>query len=397
MNRASVTRTVSIPDAVRIDRFKRVPDLGPRILFFSGGSSLRSLSRRLTEYTHNSIHIICPFDSGGSSAVIRKAFNMLAVGDIRNRLNALADQTVHGNPEVYSLFAYRLPAAESSEKLRSKLLSMATGRDSLVTGIPNPMRRIIRNHIHSFLDTMPHGFDLRGANIGNILIAAGYLNNRRHIEPVIYMFSKLVEARGIVRPVTGLSYHLGAQLDSGKTVIGQHLLTGPAFAKLQSRVASVFLTKSLRSKKHAAVSIKRKIQDLIKSADLICYPFGSFYTSLIATLLPGGIGQAISETECPKVFIPNPSPDPEQFGMSLYDCVHTLVSYLKHSCGTAAPVKKLLQFVLIDSRSGLYPQPMQLQKIKKLGVQIIDTPLITDASRPLADDQKVIDVLLSLA
>ena len=40
--------------------------------------------RGLKHYTHNSIHLITPFDSGGSSAVIRRTFRVLSVGDIRN-------------------------------------------------------------------------------------------------------------------------------------------------------------------------------------------------------------------------------------------------------------------------------------------------------------------------
>ena len=90
--RLKIIREVDIPDPYRLELYKRVPELGPRILFFTGGSALRKTSRELIKYTHNSIHLITPFDSGGSSAVIREAFAMPAVGDIRNRLMSLADQ-----------------------------------------------------------------------------------------------------------------------------------------------------------------------------------------------------------------------------------------------------------------------------------------------------------------
>ena len=72
----TITRTVQLPDKIRLARFARAPELGPKVLFFSGGSALNPLSRRLINYTHNSIHLITPFDSGGSSAVLRKAFGM---------------------------------------------------------------------------------------------------------------------------------------------------------------------------------------------------------------------------------------------------------------------------------------------------------------------------------
>ena len=76
-------------------------EAGPAILFFSGGTALRGLSRHLLRHTRNSIHLSTPFDSGGSSASIRKAFHMPAVGDLRNRLVALADPAISGRPEIF--------------------------------------------------------------------------------------------------------------------------------------------------------------------------------------------------------------------------------------------------------------------------------------------------------
>lgn len=65
--RISVSRTVTCPDNVRVDRCYRLPEYGPKILFFSGGSAMRDLASVLKNYTHNSCSLITPFDSGGSS------------------------------------------------------------------------------------------------------------------------------------------------------------------------------------------------------------------------------------------------------------------------------------------------------------------------------------------
>ncbi|MFW5958104.1 MAG: GAK system CofD-like protein, partial [Desulfosalsimonas sp.] len=73
-----INRTARLPDPVRLARYEKLPDLGPRLLFFSGGTALRELSAQLIGYTHNSIHIITPFDSGGSSAELRRVFHMPA-------------------------------------------------------------------------------------------------------------------------------------------------------------------------------------------------------------------------------------------------------------------------------------------------------------------------------
>ena len=118
-----ISRTPSFPDELRVSRSLRAPELGPRILFLSGGTALRQLCRVLKQYTHNSEHLITAFDSGGSSAQLRRAFAMPAIGDLRNRIVALADESVRGNPQIYRLFTHRLahdaPAAELARELES--------------------------------------------------------------------------------------------------------------------------------------------------------------------------------------------------------------------------------------------------------------------------------------
>jgi CofD-related protein of GAK system len=397
MNKIRLHRNAVVPDPIRIQRCRRAPDLGPKILFFSGGSALKSLSRRLVDYTHNSIHLITPFDSGGSSARIRETFDMLSVGDLRNRIMALADQSIQGNPKVYELFACRFPDDGDNWELYKRLDAMAKNRDPLVAAIPNPMRRIIRNHLHHFLENMPGGFDLRGASIGNLILAAGYLNNRRHIEPVVYMFTKMVEARGIVRPITGLSYHLAARLADDTVVAGQHRITGKEVRPIQSRIEQFFLTKSLSSAEPARLIVKDKIHKLIAGADIICYPFGSYYTSIIANLLPSGVGEAISRADVPKIYIPNRGKDPEQYGHTLSGLVETLLRYLRASClEENVPTERLLNFVLLDTRLEGQSAPDEIKAVEDMGICVIDTPLSPDGASLVFDDDMVIQTLCSL-
>ncbi|MCF8098408.1 MAG: 2-phospho-L-lactate transferase CofD family protein, partial [Desulfarculaceae bacterium] len=197
----TITRPLRVPDPVRLARYARVPELGPNVLFFSGGSGPGPMCRELINYTHNSVHLITPFDSGGSSAVLRRAFAMPAVGDLRNRMMALSDMSVRGNAEVRRLFAYRLPLDADAGELVERLDAMTAGGDPLVAAIPDPLRKIIRNHLNYFLMAMPSDFNLAGASIGNLVLVGGYLNNGRHLDPVIFLFSKLAEVRGVVRPV----------------------------------------------------------------------------------------------------------------------------------------------------------------------------------------------------
>ncbi len=390
-----VSRRLEMPDPWRIERFRRAPEMGPRILFFSGGTAIKGVARTLTSYTHNSIHLITPFDSGGSSAAIRRAFHMLSVGDLRNRIMALADLSITGNPDVYDLFAYRFPLDADNAKLRHQLWNMAAGRHALVARIPNPMRRIVRNHLHYFLERMPDDFDLRGASIGNLVLTGGYLNNRHHIEPVLFMFSKLINARGVVRPTTGKNYHLAARLRDGTLVMGQHRITDKSHP-IPSPIEEIFLTASLDSTTPLTLAVSSKIRELIASAELVCYPMGSFYTSILANLLLDGVGSSIARNECPKVFLPNPVPDSEMQGMGLFDMVMRIVDTARRRSGIDVEPSRIVRYVVADLRRGSYPRPLHLKRLQAAGIDVIDTDLITDASAPLYDDQKVVEALLSL-
>ncbi len=394
--RIRVTRTVALPDQVKVARYEKNPELGPALLFFSGGTALRNLSRELIRYTHNSIHVVTPFDSGGSSAELRKAFKMPAVGDIRNRLMSLADQSFKGNPDIYTLFSHRLEAENPQPDLVEELTRMARGSHPMVAKIVDPMRKIIRNHLYLFLEKMPDTFDLRGASIGNLILTAGYMTNRRLFDPVIYIFSKIVECRGIVRPVVNKHRHLTATLEDGGVITGQHLLTGKETGPLTSRVTSVFLTDETNPALPVDVPIRNKMRDLIAGADLICFPMGSFYSSIIANLLPRGVGEAVSRVDCPKVFIPSTGSDPETIGMTLGDQVEVLIRYLKKDSPNQILTRQVLNYVILDKQETAYPGGVDMERIRRLGVKIISYPIVTERTSPLIDEQRLIPLLLSL-
>lgn len=389
------TKIIRIPNPVLVERLRRSPDLGPAILFFSGGTAMKNASSELIHYTHNSIHMITPFDSGGSSAKIRQAFHMLAVGDIRNRLLALADRSLQGYPEIFELFSYRFGKQEKEELLQ-ELDRMIKGRHRLVAGIIDPMRKIIRRHIALFAEHMPDDFDLRKASIGNLILTGGFLDNKRHLDPVIYIFSKLVRVLGVVRPVISKDLHLVAQLDNGETIVGQHLLTGKETDPIQSKIKCIYLSAKTRIPERIRPAIRKKIRNLIRGAELICYPMGSYYTSILANLLPAGVGKAVAENPCPKVYIPNTAYDPEQYGLSLTEQISRLVSYLSDDNPENIRPTDVLNYVMIDSKNAHYSGGVETEKIEKMGIEIIDCPLISQETSPLIDETLLVPNLLSL-
>jgi len=398
MPKITITHTVDLPDPVRIARYLKAPELGPKVLFFSGGTALKALSRELVRYTHNSMHLITPFDSGGSSAKLRKTFGMLAVGDLRNRLMALADRSLHGNPQIYALFAHRLPKDLSQQELEHMLQALIEGRTRLMAAVPDPMRKIIRTHLGFFRDAMQGTtFDLRGASVGNLILAGGFFNYGRQIDPVIYMFAMLVKARGSVRPIVNKDLTLAAELADGTVLAGQHRLTGKEAGPIVQPVKRVFLCPSQSDTRPVETRIRPKVGEMIRGAELICYPMGSFYSSLVANLLPLGVADAIARAACPKVYVPNPSGDPEQLGLGLGPSVRMLLEYLRAGCAKPQPVEKLLNYVLIDRRRDIYREPHGLRQVEAMGIEVIETDLTGHGSVPLFDERKVIENLLSLA
>lgn len=395
-NHITLSRKAVLPDPVRVERALRTPDLGPEILFFSGGTALRRLSRKLVRYTHNSIHVITPFDSGGSSAVLRKAFGMPAVGDLRNRLMALADRSVKGNPEIFRLAAHRLDRNAHPSELHRQLADMVEGRHALVARVPQPMREITCRYLRFFSERMPADFDLRGASIGNLILTGGYFNHGDRLDPVLYLFSRLIEAKGTVRPVIDDDLHLAAELEDGSVLCGQHRITGKETDVIASPVRKAWITASLDDPAPANPQISQGMEKLIGGADLICYPMGSFYTSVLANLLPGGVGAAVAAANCPKIHIPSLGHDPETLGLSVFDSTRRLIRVLEKSAGDGIDPSHLLNFVLVDTAGGDYRGLFESEKFDQLGVQVIDTSLVTSASAPLLDETRVIEHLLSL-
>jgi len=379
----SVSRTVPIPCQIRVDRCRRLPEFGPTLLFFSGGSAIRELSRVLKSYTHNSVHLITPFDSGGSSAEIRRTFDMLSVGDLRNRLLALSDESALGNPEVTALFSYRLDK-ERAEVARAQLKELLSGRHPLASAVSMPMRSILLSHLRWFASRMPSDFDLRGASVGNLIITGCFLEHDNDIVTAIYLIWTLLGAKGSVRPLTGANLHIRTYYEDGTEEVGQHRM-GKARTGRKSKIIKLDLVEQLRQPS-ANDADRQEAQDcdvdlvsaeLIASADLITYPMGSFFSSVLVNLLPQGVGRAIVKRNCPKIYIPNTGDDPEMHGYSLLECALLVIDLVRKDAGRA-PITDILQYILVDTRNCHYCVPVEKEKIAEMGIALIDVQLVED-------------------
>ena len=139
--------------------------------------------------------------------------------------------------------------------------------------------------------------------------------------------------------------------------------------------------------------------ELVAGAELICFPMGSLFTSVVANLLPEGMGRAVAATPCPKVFIPNLGHDPECPGMAVADQAKVVVEALQKDmrAGDGACGDAPLDMVLADAARGGYPGGLDEEAIRALGARLVDRPLVTERSAPLLDAELLARELVAMA
>lgn len=177
-------------------------------------------------------------------------------------------------------------------------------------------------------------------------------------------------------------------------IIGQHLITGKEVAPLTSRIEKLFLVNG--DYLPVKCTIREKVRTFIRQADLICYPMGSFFTSVIANLLPREMGRTIGTNRCPKVFIPNTGIDPELIGHDVVSQVEMLLHVLRKDDPEHVRVSDVLHFVIMDTSDERYQGGVDEERLESLGVSVLRLPLVSALSDPYIDPALLLPVLLSL-
>ena len=333
-----------------IARLLKAPELGPRLTILSGGTAFNDTARVLKHLTHHSTHLLTPFDSGGSSAILRTSFDMPAVGDLRSRIMALADESLAGHQAVVKLFATRIPSDAPSRVIEILLHGLKNGSDKLITQIHEPLQSSIHRLLSRFFDAVPTNFDYRGASLGNLALTGAYLDHHRRLDPTAGLFSRLIKSQGIARVSVDANLHLGALLEDGQLILGQHRLTGKAMHPIHSPIKELFLNRGLEHESRTTVAAKRKTRSMLVDTDLIVFSQGSFYSSLLANLLPVGIGTSIAQSSANKVWIPNLGHDPEQLGLDVSASLQTLIATLLRDAQGSEP-REVLTHVVFNPKA----------------------------------------------
>ena len=228
---------------------------GLRVVAIGGGTGLSTILRGLCRHVNppgentagpgeiaDLAAVVTVTDDGGSSGRLRKDFNMLPPGDLRNCMVALSEE----GDLLAKLFAHRFRAGDG----------------------------------------------LEGHNFGNLFLAA-LTEITGDFGHAVQLTSKILRTRGHIYPVTTANATLVARMDDGSLVRGETDITA---SKL--RIAELMIEPP------DAAPLPETL-DAIKRADLITVGPGSLYTSLITNLLVQGIPAALAEAHGVRVYVSN--------------------------------------------------------------------------------------------
>jgi uncharacterized cofD-like protein len=216
-----------------------------KIVVIGGGNGSALCLEGLKKYANkfDISAVISMSDSGGSSGRLRKEFNTLPPGDIMRAILSLSKYDYKMLRQIF----YK-PRFKNTGKLDSHNLG-------------NLFLTLISQYS------------------GDFLLALEAL-------------SQSVEAKGRVYPVTLASANLMAELDNGDIIHTEAFIDNPSYNR-GLKIKRVWLDPDCRAYEPA--------QQAIESADCIILSPGSLYTSLISTLLPKGIKEAIGKNKQAKI------------------------------------------------------------------------------------------------
>ncbi len=296
---------------------KRVLERGPRIVAIGGGHGLSTLLHGLKEYTSNITAIVTVADDGGSSGRLRKEFNVLPPGDIRNCLVALAD----------------------SEHLMGRL----------------------------FQFRFDDGKDLKGHNFGNLFITA-MTRLTGDFEDAVKLSSKVLAIRGRVVPSTTEKVILESLHENGSRTIGE--------SKIPEANSPI---KRVHIRPEDCIPTKEAI-NAIKKADAIIMGPGSLYTSIMPNLLIKGLSQEILKAKAKKFYVCNVMTQyGETDNYKVSDHIQAIINHTDKGivnyviANTGRVPEKLLEKY---AQEKAYPVVLDKEAIKKLGCEIIRANIV---------------------
>lgn len=295
-----------------------------KMVAIGGGTGLSTLLKGLREYVQRPgqpqrgvtitelTAVVTVTDDGGSSGRLRKEFNILPPGDIRNCIVALSeDQAL-----LSRLFQYRF-------------------------------------HGESALD---------GHSFGNLFLAALAAVTGDFAEAV-RVSSAILTTRGHIFPATTSNVELEAVMDDGSRVQGETSIT-----RSQKRIVRLELVP-------CDVKPMPQTLDALAQADVISIGPGSLFTSLIPNVLVHGIPEAIAHSRAVKIFVCNlMTQTNESLGLSAAEHVRAIYHHAGRAIFDYALVNRTPASRAMKAKyalEGASQIHVDVEELKKLGVKPI--------------------------
>ncbi|MEK6914827.1 MAG: uridine diphosphate-N-acetylglucosamine-binding protein YvcK [Nanoarchaeota archaeon] len=322
-----------------------------KIVIIGGGTGTSALLEGLKKYTDNLTAIVNVTDTGRSSGLIRKDFNILAPGDARNCLIALSNS----EKLMCDLFQYRISNG-----------------------------------------------NLNGYSFGNLFIAA-LADLTGSFENAIEEASKILKLKGRVLPSTFDNINICAELEDGTILKEENEI-------IDRNNDKVYIRSPIKKVFHNPIAkANKRTLEAIHEADLIVLSPGSLYTSVISNLLVEGISEAITVSKAKKVYICNIMTQVSQtYEYKASDHVKKILEYLKSDLdfvilNNKNPSKDLIELYKIENA---YLVENDINKIESLGIKVILGDLLDDVKEKKLlwekknllrhDPDKIAEILIGL-
>jgi len=326
---------------------------GVRVVAIGGGTGLSTLLRGLKQRVPHAAGllavppkspliadlsaVVTVTDDGGSSGRLRRDFNMLPPGDLRNCMVALSED----------------------EGLISRL----------------------------FRHRFSRGEDLGGHNFGNLFIAA-LTEMTGDFGRAIKMAAEILATRGHIYPATQSDVTLAARMEDGSIVRGETQITGS-----RNRIVELML-------EPPDPPPPPETLDAIAAADLITLGPGSLYTSIITNLLVHGIPEALGAARGTRVFICNLMTQAnESLHLTASQHIERIYEHAGHPIFDYALVNTAPVSAAVRKRyaaEGAEVTVADVEKIEAIGIQVVTGNFAAegDVLRHAAD--RVTDAVLAL-
>jgi len=324
---------------------------GPmRVVAIGGGTGLSTLLRGLRRHVtvagqtssapgpiSDLAAVVTVTDDGGSSGRLRKGFNMLPPGDLRNCMVALSEE----EDLLTQLFSHRFQGGDA----------------------------------------------LKGHNFGNLFVAA-LTEITGDFGQAIQLASRILATRGRIYPVTTANATLVARMEDGSLVRGETKITAS-----RSRIVELMLDPP------DAAPLKETL-DAIERANLITVGPGSLYTSLITNLLVDGIPEALAAARGVRVYICNLMTQAnESLGLTASEHIERIYEHTRapiFDCALVNTAPFSAETLARYAAQGAAPIVPDIKRIEALGVRCIAGDFASEESVVRHAAGRVTGALLAL-